>query len=86
LSSVEIKVVTVVVTTKVNLYNDLYGLSSMSSLSSLKKHIIYADQSLCSLVLLHIWFEIKGKYSIIYSVFLAVTVVKMMTSPLTYCF
>jgi hypothetical protein len=61
-------------------YNGLNGLSSLSSLSSLKKHIIYADQSLGSLRLLHTWLDIKGKYSIIYIVFILVmTVMPMMT-------
>ena len=87
MSSVEIKVMTAVMTKKINIYNGLYGLSS---LSSLKIHIMYADQSLYSVKRLHIspiTRNGKGTYHIIYIVvFLVMTVMTMMTNPLTCCF
>ena len=64
MSSVEIKVMTVVMTKKVTFYNRLCDLSSMSSMSSLKKHIHICSTNISCIYCPY--FGMKRHISIIY--------------------
>lgn len=49
MSSVKIKMITIVITNRVNANNDLYSLSAKSSLSLLKKHLLYTTHKILML-------------------------------------